>query len=64
MFSLALCELHLALAALTLRVFPHMRLYETTEVDLQYDYDLLIPMPKRDSKGVRAVIVMNDDREP
>ena len=29
--SLGLCELYLAAAALALRVFPHMRLYETTE---------------------------------
>lgn len=55
--SLALCEIYHALAALTLRVFPHMRLYETTEEDVRYDYDLFIPMVKRGSKGVRAVLV-------
>lgn len=37
--SLALCELHLALAALALRVLPRMALYETTERDVVYDYD-------------------------
>ncbi|KAF3060973.1 Trichodiene oxygenase [Daldinia childiae] len=55
--NLALCELHLGLTALVLRVFPHMRLFETTEEDIRYDYDIVIPMTRADSKGVRAVIV-------
>jgi hypothetical protein len=55
--SLALCELHLALAALTLRVLPHIQLYETTEEDIRYDYDMLIPMPKVGTNGVRAILV-------
>lgn len=55
--SLALCEIHHALAALTLRVFPRMRLYETTDEDILHDYDLFIPMVKRDSKGVRGVLL-------
>ncbi|ROV92811.1 hypothetical protein VPNG_09114 [Cytospora leucostoma] len=55
--NLALCELHLAAAALTLRVFPYMRLFETTEEDLRYDYDTIVPMPKRESRGVRATVV-------
>lgn len=38
-----------------------MKLYETTEQDIRYDYDLLIPMAKRGSKGVRATI-MSEDR--
>ncbi|KAF3024908.1 hypothetical protein E8E14_012819 [Neopestalotiopsis sp. 37M] len=55
--NLALCELHLALAALTLRVLPHIQLYETTEEDIRYDYDMLIPMPKVGTNGVRAILV-------
>ncbi|KAI0111592.1 cytochrome P450 [Daldinia grandis] len=55
--NLALCEMYLGLAALVLRVFPHMRLFETTEEDIQYDYDIVIPMTRADSNGVRAVIV-------
>ncbi|OTB09420.1 hypothetical protein M426DRAFT_315977 [Hypoxylon sp. CI-4A] len=44
--NLAICEVYVALAALTLRVFPQMRLFETTEEDVLYDYDMFIPMPK------------------
>ncbi|KAI1482460.1 cytochrome P450 [Daldinia eschscholtzii] len=55
--NLALCELYLGLVALVLRVYPHMRLFETTEEDVRYDYDIVIPMPKSDSKGVRVIIV-------
>lgn len=55
--SLALCEIYLAIAALTLRVFPYMRLFETTEVDVRYDYDMLAPMPKKGTRGVRAIMV-------
>ncbi|KAI1387579.1 cytochrome P450 [Hypoxylon trugodes] len=54
--NLAICELHVALAALTLRVIPRMRLFETTEEDVLYDYDLFIPQTKKDSKGVRVTI--------
>ncbi|KAI1386875.1 cytochrome P450 [Hypoxylon trugodes] len=55
--NLALCELHLSLAALTLRVLPRMRLFETTEDDVKYDHDMFVPLPKDGSKGVRVVIV-------
>ena len=51
-----MCELHLTLAALTLRVLPHMRLFETTERDVRYDYDTLSPNPVRDSKGIRVTV--------
>jgi len=44
------------LAALTVRVFPKMRLFETTERDVVYDYDIFNAFPARSSKGVRAVI--------
>ncbi|OTA56421.1 cytochrome P450 [Hypoxylon sp. EC38] len=55
--NLAFCELHLSLTALVLRVFPHMRLYETTEEDVKWDRDMIVPVPKASSKGVRVLIV-------
>ncbi|RYP24206.1 hypothetical protein DL765_000701 [Monosporascus sp. GIB2] len=55
--SLALCELYLALTALTLRVFPHMCLFETTEEDVKYDHDMFVPLPKDGSKGVRVKVI-------
>ncbi|KAI1404039.1 cytochrome P450 [Hypoxylon fuscum] len=55
--NLAYCELYLALAALSLRVLPQMRLYETTEEDVRYDHDMFNPMTNARSKGVRAIIV-------
>jgi hypothetical protein len=54
--SLAMCELHLTLAALTLRVLPRMRLYQTTVRDIRYDYDTLSPNPVRESRGIRVTI--------
>lgn len=54
--SLALCELNLSLSALVLRVLPHMKLYETTEVDILYDHDMFVPCTKESSKGVRVTI--------
>ncbi|RDW76820.1 uncharacterized protein DSM5745_06812 [Aspergillus mulundensis] len=54
--NLAYCNLYRALAALALRVFPRMELYETTVADVQYDYDLFLPMVKRGSQGVRVTI--------
>ena len=49
--------MNLLVAALTLRVLPKMRLYETTVDDVRYDHDLMIPMPRKGSKGIRAVIL-------
>lgn len=54
--SLGQCELYLMLAALTLRVFPRMRLHDTTEEDIKYDHDMQVPMTK-DGRGVRVVII-------
>lgn len=42
---------------MALRVMPQLRLYETTEVDVEYDYDLAVPMPKSGSKGIRVEVV-------
>jgi hypothetical protein len=50
-----LCEMHLCLAGLVLRVLPHMRLHDTTEEDLLYDHDMFIPMTKH-NRGVRMTI--------
>ncbi|KAI2616903.1 cytochrome P450 [Hypomontagnella submonticulosa] len=55
--NLAFCELYLSLAAMTIRVYPRMQLYETTEEDVRYDHDMFNPIPKASSKGVRAIIV-------
>jgi cytochrome P450 len=54
--NLAMCELHLSLAALALRVIPRMQLYETTLSDVEYDYDMFVPMAKAGNKGVRVTI--------
>ncbi|KAL4914814.1 cytochrome P450 [Aspergillus aurantiobrunneus] len=54
--NLAYCNLYRALFALALRVFPRMRLYETTVDDVRYDLDLFAPMPRKGSNGVRAII--------
>lgn len=53
---LAQSELFLAVAALTLRVFPRMQLYETTVEDVRYDYDKFVPVARPGSKGVRVTI--------
>ncbi|KAL5118194.1 hypothetical protein ACEQ8H_003866 [Pleosporales sp. CAS-2024a] len=53
--NLALCEIHLCLTALALRVLPHMRLHDTTDEDVTYDHDMFIPMTKHD-RGVRVRI--------
>ena len=38
-----------------------MRLYETTIDDVRYDHDVMLPMPKQGSKGIRAKIVADSD---
>ncbi|KAG9234593.1 benzoate 4-monooxygenase cytochrome p450 [Amylocarpus encephaloides] len=55
--NLAHCELYTLLSLLTLRVFPRMKVYETTESDVTYDHDIFNPLPVKTSKGVRAIIV-------
>ncbi|KAI0868440.1 benzoate 4-monooxygenase cytochrome p450 [Hypoxylon argillaceum] len=55
--NLAYCELYLLLALLISRVFPSMKLHETTEEDVAYDHDFFNPFPVWHSKGVRAIIV-------
>ncbi|KAF2852137.1 cytochrome P450 [Plenodomus tracheiphilus IPT5] len=53
--NLALCELHLCLAALVLRVLPHMHLSDTTEDDVRYHHDMFVPCTKH-NRGVRVAI--------
>jgi hypothetical protein len=54
--SLARCELYVSTAALVLRVFPHMKLYDTTVADVKYDHDLRTAQAKKGSKGVRVAM--------
>lgn len=54
--SLAYCELFLTTAALAVRVFPHMKLFDTTIDDVKYDHELFTARGKRGSKGIRATI--------
>lgn len=56
LLSLALCEIYFAVAALAIRVLPHMTLFETTEDDVLYDHDMFIPMVKAGSKGIRVTV--------
>jgi hypothetical protein len=46
----------LALAALALRVMPHMRLVDTTIDDIAYDHDMFVPVVKEGSRGVRVLV--------
>ncbi|KJZ77761.1 hypothetical protein HIM_02938 [Hirsutella minnesotensis 3608] len=55
--QLAYAELYICLAALTIRVIPHMRLYQTRLSDIDYDYDEVAPRPRRGSKGLRILMV-------
>ncbi|KAF0327386.1 major facilitator superfamily transporter [Colletotrichum asianum] len=43
--NLAYCELYILLALLIVRVFPRMKLHETTEADVAYDHDFFNPFP-------------------
>ncbi|KAK2729306.1 cytochrome p450 [Colletotrichum kahawae] len=52
--QLAYCELYVAVAALILKVIGNMRLFDTTDADVVYDFDLALGMPKRGGKGIRV----------
>ncbi|KAK7931818.1 Cyrochrome P450 monooxygenase [Apiospora marii] len=54
--QLAYANMYLALAALTLRVFPSMKLFETDVTDVAWDCDYFVPVPRKWSKGVRVLI--------
>ena len=53
--NLALCEIHLALAALV-RNF-NFELWETDDRDVQFERDLFVPSARLGSLGVRANVV-------
>ncbi|OTB02524.1 hypothetical protein M426DRAFT_322616 [Hypoxylon sp. CI-4A] len=55
--NLAICEIHLLLTALVLRVYPHTRLFETTKREVTWDHDAVTPQIPEDSPGVRILIV-------
>lgn len=52
--ELAYMELYVAIATLFRRF--EIELYETTREDVDFVLDMVVPMPRRESKGVRAVI--------
>ncbi|KAL2830450.1 cytochrome P450 [Aspergillus cavernicola] len=53
--NLAYCELNLIIAALFRPGAPAFDLYETDESDVRPTHDLIVPMPRLDSMGVRVV---------
>jgi len=52
--ELAYMELYVAIATIFRRF--EIELYETTKADVDFVLDMVVPMPRRESKGVRAVI--------
>ncbi|KAF2248555.1 cytochrome P450 [Trematosphaeria pertusa] len=54
--NLAQAEMHLALAVLYRPDGPKLELFETDESDVKRVHDLIIPLPKLDSKGIRAIV--------
>lgn len=52
--TLALMELHVCLATIFRR--HELELYHTTRDDVDFIIDLVKPMPKRGSKGVRVIV--------
>ncbi|KAJ8123130.1 hypothetical protein ONZ43_g851 [Nemania bipapillata] len=59
---LAYCELYLLLALLVSRVFPFMKLHETTEEDVAYDHDFFNPFPDAIGQTLRPLGVANEFR--
>ncbi|KAM5485587.1 hypothetical protein McanCB56680_001888 [Microsporum canis] len=54
--NLAMSEMSLILAVLFRPHGPKFELFETDESDVKQAHDFLIPLPKIDTKGVRAII--------
>lgn len=54
--NLAKAEMSLILAVLFRANGPKLELFETDESDVKMVHDFLIPLPKLDTKGVRAII--------
>lgn len=53
--SLAYCEVYVCIAALVLRVFPRMELYETAKREVEYSRCMTVAMPAS-HKGVHVTI--------
>ena len=53
--SLAYCELNLILSALFRPNAPEFDMVDTDESDVMPVHDLIVPMPKLDTKGVRIL---------
>lgn len=51
-----MAEMSLVLAVLYRPDGPEFELYETDESDVKHVHDFLIPLPKLNTKGVRALI--------
>ncbi|KAF2786944.1 cytochrome P450 [Melanomma pulvis-pyrius CBS 109.77] len=54
--NLAMAEMSLILAVLYRPDGPNIELFETDESDVKQAHDFLIPLPKIDTKGVRAIV--------
>ena len=50
-----MAEMSLILAVLYRPNGPKFELFETDETDVLHVHDFMIPLPKLDSKGVRAI---------
>lgn len=50
-----MAEMSLILAVLYRSGGPKIELFETDESDVKQAHDFLIPLPKIDTKGVRAI---------
>ncbi|KAK8031356.1 hypothetical protein PG990_001090 [Apiospora arundinis] len=54
--NLAMCELYLTIAAIVLRVAPQMKLLNENDDAIKWDYEVMIPKPKKGTKPVSVVI--------
>lgn len=54
--NLAFAELYMTLAVIVRQFGRRMKLFETDSSDMVMDGDYILPLPKKESKGVRVVI--------
>ena len=52
-----MAEMSLVLAVLYRSDGPKLELFETDESDAKMTHDFLIPLPKVDTKGIRAIVL-------
>ncbi|KAK8100423.1 hypothetical protein PG999_010797 [Apiospora kogelbergensis] len=57
--SLAMCELYLTIAAVVLRVAPQMTLLNNNDDAITWDYEVMIPKPKKGTEPISVVISPN-----